>query len=131
MKATLILMALLAAGVRAEEASIEDFVGGAYPSGKFAVVLDKDTAIVAGEGLILKDRNVFITPRGAYGSDRDVYYGRTGITSQDRDVFYGTLGMRYSSGNFFVGSAGATYVVTGNNYRYGDFFDGFGSSRAK
>jgi hypothetical protein len=132
MKALLLITALLVAtGWADEDASIEDFVGGAYPSGRFAVVLDKDTAVVTGEGLITRDRNIFITPRGAYGSDRNIYYGKTGITAQDGDVFYGTTGMKYSSGSFFSGSAGSTYVVSGNTGKYGDFFDAFTSSRTK
>jgi len=88
MKAIPILMAVLVAPVMAEDGqqAMADFVGGVYRNGGFAVVLDKDTAIVMG-GLVNRDGDLYITPRGAYTNDRGTYSGQDGIVMQDGDLF--------------------------------------------
>jgi hypothetical protein len=95
-----------------EEQEMADFVGGVYREKGFAVVIDKDTALVNGK-LILRDRDVFITPKGVYSNDRGTYSSRNGIVVQDGDVFSGKEGTVVGSGSLYFGGGGQTIVSTG------------------
>ena len=107
------LTAMLMASVMAEDQSaMEAFVGGVYREGGFAVVLDKDTALVNGK-LILRDGDVYITPKGAYSNDRGTYSGREGIVVQDGDVFTGRDGTRIGAGALYFGAGEPAVVATG------------------
>ena len=94
------------------EQEMADFVGGVYREKGFAVVLDKDTAVVNGK-LITRDRDIFITPKGVYTNDRGTYSSRDGIVVQDRDLFSGKDGSVVGSGSLYFGGGGQTIVSTG------------------
>jgi len=108
------LMLLLASEAIAGDGEQEmaDFVGGVYREQGFAVVLDKDTALVNGK-LINRDGDIFITPKGVYSNDRGTYSSRNGIEVQDGDVFSGKEGTVVGSGSLFYGGGGQTVVSTG------------------
>jgi hypothetical protein len=108
------LMFLLVSGAIAEDGEQEmaDFVGGVYREKGFAVVIDKDTALVNGK-LILRNGDVFITPKGVYSNDRGTYSSRNGIVIQDGDVFSGKEGTVVGSGSLYFGGGGQTIVSTG------------------
>jgi hypothetical protein len=108
------LMLLLASGAIAGDGEQEmaDFVGGVYREKGFAVVLDKDTALVNGK-LINRDGDIFITPKGVYSNDRGTYSSRNGIVVQDRDLFSGKEGAVVGSGSLYFGGGGQTIVSTG------------------
>jgi hypothetical protein len=108
------LMLLLVSGAIAEdgEQEMEDFVGGVYREKGFAVVIDKDTALVNGK-LILRIRDVFITPKGVYSNDRGTYSSRNGVVVQDGDVFSGKEETVVGSGSLYFGGSGQTIVSTG------------------
>jgi len=114
MKAILIAMAVLVAPVMAEDGqqAMADFVGGVYRNGGFAVVLDKDTAIVRG-GLVNRDGDLYITPRGAYTNDRGTYSGPDGIVMQDGDLFSSKDGSVIGDGMLYSGAGKITLVSTG------------------
>ena len=105
------LFSLTWAGDDGEQA-MADFVGGVYQEKGFAVVLDKDTALVNGR-LITRDRDIFITPNGVCSNDRGTYSSRNGIVVQDRDLFSGKEGSVVGSGSLYFGGAGQTVVSTG------------------
>ena len=94
------------------EQAMADFVGGVYREKGFAVVLDKDTALVNGK-LINRDGDTFITPKGVFLNDRGTYSSRNGIVVQDGDVFSGKEGTVVGSGSLFYGGGGQTVVSTG------------------
>jgi len=94
------------------EQEMADFVGGVYREKGFAVVLDKDTAVVNGK-LINRDGDIFITPKGVYSNDRGTYSSRNGIVVQDRDLFSGKDGSVVGSGSLYFGGGGQTIVSTG------------------
>ena len=108
------LMLLLVSGAIAEDGEQEmaDFVGGVYREKGFAVVIDKDTALVNGK-LILRNGDVFITPKGVYSNDRGTYSSRNGIVVKDGDVFSGKEGTVVGSGSLYFGGGGQTIVSTG------------------
>lgn len=108
------LMLLLVSGAIAEDGEQEmaDFVGGVYREKGFAVVIDKDTALVNGK-LILRNGDVFITPKGVYSNDRGTYSSRNGIVVHDGDVFSGKEGTVVGSGSLYFGGGGQTIVSTG------------------
>ena len=94
------------------EQAMADFVGGVYREKGFAVVLDKDTALVNGK-LINRDGDIFITPKGVFSNDRGTYSSRNGIVMQDGDVFSGKEGTVVGSDSLFYGGGGQTVVSTG------------------
>ena len=110
---TITLTAMLMASVMAEDQSaMEAFVGGVYGEKGFAVIIDKDTALVNGK-LILRNGDVYTTPKGTYTDNHGVYSGPKGITTRNGDIFVGSTGIRYGSGDVFFGSGGATIVSGG------------------
>ena len=110
---TITLTAMLMASVMAEDQSaMEAFVGGVYGEKGFAVIIDKDTALVNGK-LILRNGDVYTTPKGTYTDNHGVYSGPKGITTRNGDIFAGSTGIRYGSGDVFFGSGGATIVSGG------------------
>jgi len=108
----LVLLLVSAAIAEDGEEEMADFVGGVYREKGFAVVIDKDTALVNGK-LILRNRDVFITPKGVYSNDRGTYSSRNGIVVQDGDVFSGKEGTVVGSGSLYFGGGGQTIVSTG------------------
>ena len=98
------------------EQAMADFVGGVYRHGEFAVVLDKDTAIVNG-GLVNRDGDLYVTPRGTYTNDRGTYSGPTGIVTQDGDLFSSKDGEVIGSGMLYSGADKITLVSTGTILR--------------
>jgi hypothetical protein len=110
---TITLTAMLVASVMAEDdGEMEAFVGGVYGEKGFAVIIDKDTALVNGK-LILRNGDVYTTPKGTYTDNHGVYSGPKGITTRNGDIFAGSTGIRYGSGDVFFGSGGATIVSGG------------------
>jgi len=110
---TMTLTARLMASVMAnDESEMEAFVGGVYGEKGFAVIIDKDTALVNGK-LILRNGDVYTTPKGTYTDNHGVYSGPRGITTRNGDIFAGSTGIRYGSGDVFFGSGGATIVSGG------------------
>ena len=104
---------LMASGVAGEDdGEMEAFVGGVYGEKGFAVIIDKDTALVNGK-LILRNGDVYTTPKGTYTDNHGVYSGPKGITTRNGDIFAGSTGIRYGSGDVFFGSGGATIVSGG------------------
>jgi len=109
------LMAMLVASGMAEDddaGKMEAFVGGVYGEKGFAVILSNDQALVNGK-LILRNGDVYITPKGVYTDNNGVYSCPKGIVSRNGDIFAGRTGIRYSSGDVFFGSGGATIVSGG------------------
>ena len=112
---TITLTAMLMASVMAEDedcGKMEAFVGGVYGEKGFAVILSKDQALVNGK-LILRNGDVYITPKGIYTDNNGVYSCPKGIVSRSGDIFAGKTGIRYGSGDVFFGSGGATIVSGG------------------
>ena len=111
--ATLTAM-LMASGMAQDEdaGKMEAFVGGVYGEKGFAVILSNDQALVNGK-LILRNGDVYITPKGVYTDNNGVYSCPKGIVSRNGDIFAGRTGIRYSSGDVFFGSGGATIVSGG------------------
>lgn len=112
---TIIILLMMVAGVRADdedEGKMEAFVGGVYSEKGFAVILSKDQALVNGK-LILRNGDVYITPKGIYTDNHGVYSCPKGIVSRNGDIFAGSTGIRYGSGDVFFGSGGATIVSGG------------------
>jgi len=107
---TAMLMASALAGE--DDGEMETFVGGVYGEKGFAVIIDKDTALVNGK-LILRNGDVYTTPKGTYTDNHGVYSGPKGITTRNGDIFAGSTGIRYGSGDVFFGSGGATIVSGG------------------
>ena len=106
---------MMVAGVWADdedEGKMEAFVGGVYGEKGFAVILSKDQALVNGK-LILRNGDVYITPKGIYTDNHGVYSCPKGIVSRNGDIFAGSTGIRYGSGDVFFGSGGATIVSGG------------------
>ena len=104
---------LMASGFAGEDdGEMEAFVGGVYGEKGFAVIIDKDTALVNGK-LILRNGDVYTTPKGTYTDNHGVYSGPKGITTRNGDIFAGSTGIRYGSGDVFFGSGGATIVSGG------------------
>ena len=112
----IVVTAMLMASVMAEdeecEGKMEAFVGGVYGEKGFAVILSKDQALVNGK-LILRNGDVYITPKGIYTDNNGVYSCPKGIVSRNGDIFAGKTGIRYGSGDVFFGSGGATIVSGG------------------
>jgi hypothetical protein len=108
MKATLFLMAVLVAPVMGEDEDMVNFIGGVFRP-KWAVVLDKDTAVTS-RGIVTRDRDVYSTSSGAYSQDRDVYATPEGAVSKPGDTFVGRSGTVYKTGNAFFGSGRGIYV---------------------
>jgi len=111
----LVLMFVMIPGAFAEdddEQAMADFVGGVYREKGFAVVIDKDTALVNGR-LIIRDGDIFLTPKGVYSNNRGVYSSRDGIVSQDGDIFVGKGGAVVGSGSLYFGGGGQTVVSKG------------------
>jgi hypothetical protein len=73
---------------------MEAFVGGVYGEKGFAVILSKDQALVNGK-LILRNGDVYITPKGIYTDNHGVYSCPKGIVSRNGDIFAGSTGIRY------------------------------------
>jgi hypothetical protein len=113
---TMTLTAMLMASGMAEEdedaGKMEAFVGGVYGEKGFAVILSKDQALVNGK-LILRNGDVYTTPKGTYTDNHGVYSCPRGIVSRNGDIFSGSTGIRYGSGDVFFGSGGATIVSGG------------------
>ena len=113
---TVTLMAMLVASGMADDdedaGKMEAFVGGVYGEKGFAVILSNDQALVNGK-LILRNGDVYITPKGVYTDNNGVYSCPKGIVSRNGDIFAGRTGIRYSSGDVFFGSGGATIVSGG------------------
>ena len=112
---TIIILLMMVAGVWADdedEGKMEAFVGGVYSEKGFAVILSKDQALVNGK-LILRNGDVYITPKGIYTDNHGVYSCPKGIVSRNGDIFAGSTGIRYGSGDVFFGSGGATIVSGG------------------
>jgi len=113
---TITLMTMLMASVMAEDdedaGKMEAFVGGVYGEKGFAVILSNDQALVNGK-LILRNGDVYITPKGVYTDNNSVYSCPKGIVSRNGDIFAGRTGIRYSSGDVFFGSGGTTIVSGG------------------
>jgi hypothetical protein len=112
---TITLMAMLVASVMADDddaGKMEAFVGGVYGEKGFAVILSNDQALVNGK-LILRNGDVYITPKGVYTDNNGVYSCPKGIVSRNGDIFAGKTGIRYGSGDVFFGSGGATIVSGG------------------
>jgi len=108
MKATLILMALLVAGVHGQD--LDEFVGTTYPSGNAVFIGGRGVAITRG-GLVVQNGPLFITPRGLYSSCGNMYYGNGNLTVVDGSFSYGTAGnLRTQVGNYFAGNNGQTYI---------------------
>ena len=101
MKATLILMALLVAGVRAEE-GLGEFIGGVYDKGGFYA--DCGGGIAVGpEGSIIKCGDTYLTPHGVYVNAGGTYLGPRGsVAVKVGQDFVGTSG--------FTAKAGDTYL---------------------
>ena len=112
---TIMVTAMLMASGLAEEdddGKMEAFVGGVYGEKGFAVILSKDQALVNGK-LILRNGDVYTTPKGTYTDNHGVYSCPRGIVSRNGDIFSGSTGIRYGSGDVFFGSGGATIVSGG------------------
>jgi hypothetical protein len=112
---TMTLTAMLVASVMADDedaGKMEAFVGGVYGEKGFAVILSNDQALVNGK-LILRNGDVYITPKGVYTDNNGVYSCPKGIVSRNGDIFAGKTGIRYGSGDVFFGSGGATIVSGG------------------
>ena len=108
MKATLILMALLVAGVHGQD--LNEFVGTTYPSGNAVFSGGRGVAITQ-NGLVVKSGSLFITPNGLYASCGNMYYGNGNLTVVDKSFSYGTAGnLRTQVGNYFAGNNGQTYI---------------------
>jgi hypothetical protein len=105
---------LVASGMADDEdaGKMEAFVGGVYGEKGFAVILSNDQALVNGK-LILRNGDVYITPKGVYTDNNGVYSCPKGIVSRNGDIFAGKTGIRYGSGDVFFGSGGATIVSGG------------------
>jgi hypothetical protein len=112
---TITLTAMLMASVMADDedaGKMEAFAGGVYGEKGFAVILSNDQALVNGK-LILRNGDVYITPKGVYTDNNGVYSCPKGIVSRNGDIFAGKNGIRYGSGDVFFGSGGATIVSGG------------------
>ena len=113
MKATLILMALLVAGVYGQD--LNEFAGTTYPSGNAVFSGGRGVAITQ-NGLVVQSGFLFITPRGLYASCGNMYYGNGNLTVVDRGFSYGTAGnLRAQVGNYFAGNNGQTYIYSNDN----------------
>ena len=107
----MLLMSVLVSGAMAEdEGEMEAFVGGVYGKSGYAVVLDKDTALVNGQ-LVIRNGYVFTTPQGNYSNNNGVYSGPEGIVTRNGDVFAGSNGVRFDSGDAYFGEGGTTIVT--------------------
>ena len=112
---TIIILLMMVVGVWADDedcGKMEAFVGGVYGEKGFAVILSKDQALVNGK-LILRNGDVYITPKGIYTDNNGVYSCPKGIVSRNGDIFAGSTGIRYGSGDVFFGSGGAIIVSGG------------------
>jgi len=111
MKTIKMLLMLSFCAVAEDCEQMNNFVGGVYAEKGFAVVLDKDTAIVNGK-LITRDRDLYSTPKGVYINDRGMYSSRNGIVVKDRDLFSSKNGSIVGSGSYYGGTTGTTFVST-------------------
>lgn len=109
------LMALLVAGVRADDMS--EFIGGVYDGGGFYA--DCGGGIVVGpEGAIVKCGDTYLTPRGTYVNAGGTYLGPRGsVAVKVGQDFVGTSGFTAKAGNMYlsassvsVGLKGATFI---------------------
>lgn len=113
MKATLILMALLVAGARADEDDGDDFVGGVYKRpGTYAKAI---VSWVGANGVITKVGNTYLTPDGAYVKCGNTYLSPDGENTVVRSgsAFLSSSGARFRTGNTYSGNGGVS-VVSGN-----------------
>ena len=113
MKATLILMALLVAGVRADD--LDDYVAAAY-NGKGDFVRSGNTYI-GSHDIIVKSGNAYISSRGTAVRSGNVF-----ITEENKTVvksgnaFIGDNDIIIKSGDTYNGNSGTT--VKAGNYMY-------------
>ena len=117
MKATLILMALLVAGVRAEEDEIDDkkelerFIGGAYQGRGTWVMTSGDNAL-SDRGCIRKVGDNYFTPDGYYRKIGNTYVKDGSAIVTTGKTFLGD-GAVVSTGNTYLGD-GRVRVSTGH-----------------
>lgn len=112
MKATIMLMVLLVAGVYGEEDG-DDFVGGAYKRpGTYAKAI---VSWVGANGVITKVGNTYLTPDGAYVKCGNTYLSPDGENTVVRSgsAFLSSSGARFRTGNTYSGNGGVS-VVSGN-----------------
>lgn len=114
MKATLILMALLVAGVRADD--LDTFIGGVYKQSGIYVNCGNGIATGA-SGSIIKCGDTYFTPHGVYVNTGGTYLGPKGsVDVKVGQDFVGTSGFAARAGDTYVGSFGASIDSGGTTF---------------
>ena len=123
---SLILMALLVAGVKAEEidgdwswvekrkaseARMSDFVGGVM--GDSGATLGNNCATSNNGKLVYFDGKGFYGTYGYYGHDRALTWGSKGLVAKSGDLYYGSsLSFQNTTAYFRLNDAKPSYIVT-------------------
>jgi len=118
MKATLILMALLVAGVRADDEDIEsseqklaDFCGTVL--GKSAVITGRNTAVTSDGKFIYYNGKGFATSDGYYGQNRNQTFGNGKLVVKSRNLFYGSSSS-WRNGNSYYDGNKSSWITKSN-----------------
>ena len=112
MKATLILMALLVAGVYGEEDEIEnsqqelaDFCGGVL--GKSAVITSRNTAVTSDGEFVSYNGRGFATSDGYYGKNGSQVFGNGKLVVRSKNLFYGSSSSWRNGNYYYDGNKGS------------------------
>lgn len=118
MKATLILMALLVAGVRADEDEIEssqqelaDFCGGVL--GKSAVITGRNTAVTSDGEFVSYNGRGFATSNGYYGKNGSQVFGNGKLVVRSGNLFYGSSSS-WKNGNSYYDGDKSSWITKSN-----------------
>ena len=113
MKATLILMALLVAGVNGQDEDFDNFIGGVYrKAGAYAVA---GSTANGGNEAVVKAGNTYMTEDGAYVKAGNTYLAPNGNGTAIRagDAFLMDGKAVIKCGDTYLGEDGATVVSGG------------------
>ena len=118
MKATLILMALLVAGVRAEEDGDEssqqelaDFCGAVL--GKSAIITGRNTAVTSDGEFVSYNGRGFATSSGYYGKNGGQIFGNGKLVVRSKNLFYGSSSS-WRNGNSYYDGDKSSWITKSN-----------------
>lgn len=119
MKATLILMALLVAGVRAEDEDgdessqqeLADFCGAVL--GKSAIITGRNTAVTSDGEFVSYNGRGFATSSGYYGKNRNQIFGNGKLVVRSKNLFYGSSSS-WRNGNSYYDGDKSSWIIKSN-----------------
>lgn len=112
MKATIILMALLVAGVRADDnrARVANFCGAVL--GKSAIITGRNTAVTEDGEFVSFNGKGFATTSGYYGVSGNQTFGGDALVVKSRNLYYGSQNVWQNGNSYDVESGDSAWITT-------------------